>query len=101
MKNKLQKLLSFLLNPRLLLCLGMAWLITNGWSYLFVILGGYYRIGWMVAVGSGYLAFLWLPFTPEKLVTIALAILFLRLFFPKDEKTLAALRAAFPKRKRK
>jgi len=80
------------LNPRYLLCNGIAWLITNGWAYLFVAFGAWFDIGWMVAVGSGYLAVIWMPFTPEKLITIALSIFLLRLLFPNDQKTLAILR---------
>ena len=90
-KEAFKKLIRFLLNPRFLLCFGLAWMITNGWCYIFIGVGSYYDIGWMFAVGTTYLAFLWLPITPEKIVTIPLAIAFLRAFFPKDEKTLAVL----------
>ena len=38
------------------------------------------------------MAFLWLPVTPEKLITIPIAIFFLRWLFPKDEKTLLLIR---------
>lgn len=82
-----------LLNPRLLLCLAIAWMITNGWSYILFGLGMLWKINWMRAVGGAYMGFLWLPFTPEKLVTVAIAILLLRLLFPKDEKTLGLLRS--------
>ena len=82
-----------LLNPRLLLCLGIAWLITNGWSYILFGLGMLCKINWMRAVGGAYMSFLWLPFTPEKLITVALAILLLRLLYPKDAATLGMLRA--------
>lgn len=90
--EKLKKVISFILNPRLILCLALAWLITNGWSYIFFAIGTYYGITWMIAVSSAYLAFLWLPVSPEKLVTVALAIIFLRFLFPYDTKTLAVLR---------
>ncbi len=99
MKEKIKKVLLFILNPRLLICIGLAWIITNGWSYIMMGLGSYYGIGWMVAVSGAYLAFLWLPFTPEKLVTFAIAIALLRLLFPKDEKTLAILKNGFQKAK--
>jgi len=62
----------------------------------------------MVAVGGAYLAFLWFPFSPEKLVTVAISIGLLKWLFPKDQKTLAVLRqmkdkvkAAVKKRKEK
>ncbi len=90
-KEKLKKAIQFVANPRLLICLGIAWIITNGWSYIMFGFGTYYGIGWMIAVSSAYLAFLWLPISPEKIATVAIAIVLLRLFFPKDKKTLAVL----------
>lgn len=91
LKDKFKKVIQFILNPRLLLCFGLAWLITNGWSYILMAVGTYFKIDWMIAVAGGYLTFLWLPVSPEKLVTIALAIILLRAFFPKDTKTLKVL----------
>ncbi len=98
----------FILNPRLLFCLGLAWIITNGWSYILFGIGTYFQIGWMVAVSGAYLAFLWFPFSPEKLATVAIAIFLLRWLFPGDQKTLAVLvqmknkfKAAFQNRKKK
>lgn len=96
-KNKFKKAILFILNPRLLLCLGIAWLITNGWSYIMLGFGTYCQIGWMIAVASAYLAFLWLPISPEKIVTVAIAIALLRWLFPKDEKTLAVLTKMYKK----
>ncbi len=90
-KEKLKKILQFILNPRLLLCLGIAWIITNGWSYITFALGTYFKIGWLMAISGGYLTFLWLPISPEKILTVAIAILLLRLIFPNDTKTLAVL----------
>ena len=86
-----KRVLQFLLNPRLLLCFGLAWMITNGWAYLFLILGALLQLPWMVAVGGAYTALLWLPFTPEKIITIPIAIFLLRLLFPRDRATLAVL----------
>lgn len=84
--------IALILNPHYLLCYGIAWLITNGWAYVFTVAGSMFDIGWMLAVGSGYLALIWLPLTPEKLITLAIAILLLRRLFPNDQKTLAVLR---------
>ena len=92
MKEKLKKLWHFLSNPRFLLCFGLAWLITNGWSYVLFAVGTWLQIGWMIAVSSAYLAFLWLPISPEKIVTVAIAMVLLRFLFPNDQKTLGALR---------
>ena len=92
MKEKLKKILAFILNPRLLLCVAIAWLITNGWSYLMFGFGTYFQIEWMIALSGAYLAFLWLPISPEKIVTFGIAIALLRFLFPRDTKTLAVLR---------
>ena len=89
--DKVKKFLRFLLNPRFILCFGIGWMITNGWSYILLGLGSFYDIGWMKAVAGAYLAMLWLPISPEKIVTVAIAIGLLKLLFPHDEKTLAVL----------
>lgn len=93
LKQGLKKALQFIANPRLLLCFFVGWMITNGWSYILFGLGTYFEIDWMVAVGGAYLALLWLPFTPEKILTCAIAIALLRWLFPGDQKTLAVLHA--------
>jgi len=100
-KNLIRRVLEFFLNPRLLLCFGIAWFITNGWSYVALGLGTYFGIPWLIALATGYLALLWIPFTPEKLITTAIAIALLRLLFPNDEKTLGQLRTLHASAKRK
>lgn len=97
MKEKVKKVLQFIANPRLLLCFGLAWILTNGWSYILLAIGTYFQIGWMIAVSGAYLTFLWLPISPEKIVTVALAMLLLRFLFPKDEKTLGVLKQMYAK----
>ena len=99
LKKNLKKTLQFIANPRLLLCFMIGWLITNGWSYILFGLGTYCEIEWMIAVGGAYMALLWLPFTPEKLVTCAIAIALLRWLFPGDQKTLAVLHGWYEKAK--
>ena len=98
-RGKLRKILLFLANPRLLLCIAIAWLITNGWSYILFGLGTYFDISWMPTVAGAYIAFLWLPISPEKIVTSAIALVLLRLLFPNDQKTLAVLKDLFEKAK--
>lgn len=88
----IKKWLAVFLNPRMILCFGMAWFITNGWSYVFVALGIWLDIPWMLITGTAYLSFLWIPFTPEKIVTLFIAIFLMKLLFPKDEKTLGTLK---------
>lgn len=99
MKEKLKTVLQFIANPRLLLCIAIAWFITNGWSYVMLGIGTYYNIEWMIAVSGAYLAFLWLPVSPEKIITFAIAIALLRLLFPNDKKTLAILKRFYEKAK--
>ena len=91
-KRLIRKALEFILNPRFLLCFGAGWMITNGWSYLMMAAGTYWGIPWMITVSGAYLAFLWFPFSPEKLVTVTIAIWLLNRLFPNDTKTLAVLK---------
>lgn len=97
LKQNLKKTLQFIANPRLILCFMIGWLITNGWSYILFGVGTFYEIEWMIAVAGAYLAFLWLPVSPEKIVTCAIAIALLRWLFPNDQKTLAVLRGWYNK----
>lgn len=90
-KRIIVKIVQFIANPRLLLCFGIGWMITNGWSYIMLGVGTYFEIGWMIAVAGAYLTFLWLPISPEKIVTVAIAIVLLRFLFPNDQHTLAVL----------
>ena len=90
--RRCKKILQFCLNPRLLLCFGIAWFITNGWCYVFTAVGAFFDIAWMTVAGATWAALLWFPFTPEKIITLIIAIFLLRLLFPKDQKTLLVLR---------
>lgn len=98
-KNFLKKALQFIANPRLLLCFGIGWIITNGWSYIMLAVGTWLGIGWMIAVATAYLTFLWLPISPEKIVTVAIAMFLLRVLFPNDQKTLGVLKNMYAKLK--
>lgn len=89
-KEIVKKILEFLFNPRLLLCLGIAWFITNGWCYVFMAIGKLFEINWLFNIGLAYFVFLYMP-TPEKIVTVAIAIFLLKRLFPNDKKTLAVL----------
>ena len=96
MKEKFKRIartiFRFLFNPRFLLCFGIGWIITNGWFYLMLIFGTWWEIPWMIAVATAYLTFLWLPVSPEKIVTVAIAMGLLRWLFPNDENTLEILK---------
>ena len=89
----------FILNPRLLLCFGLGWMITNGWSYILLVLGSWLKIGWMIALSGAYLTFLWLPISPEKIITIAIAMWLMKVLFPNDTRTLGVLREMYAKLK--
>ncbi|MBE6698195.1 MAG: hypothetical protein E7581_06715 [Ruminococcaceae bacterium] len=106
-KRLIVKILQFILNPRLLLCFGIAWMITNGWSYVMLAVGTWLGVPWMIAVATAYLTILWLP-SPEKILTCAIAIVLLRILFPHDKYTLGVLQDmrraaidAFKNRKKK
>lgn len=90
-------LLKVLTNPKMLLTFGIAWMITNGWSYLFVGFGMAFHLDWMLGVGSAYQAFLWFPFTAEKVVTVAIAIILAKWLFPKDLTLQERLKELSPK----
>lgn len=91
-KEFIKKLMFCILNPKFLFCFGIGWIITNGWSYAMFTLGMYFQVHWMIVVSSAYLTFLWLPISPEKLVTFAIAIFLMKWLFPNDEKTLGVMK---------
>ena len=53
----------------------------------------------MIAVSGAYLTFLWLPISPEKIVTVAIAMWLMKVLFPNDTKTLGVLREMHAKLK--
>ena len=90
-RNTLKTVVHFVLNPKLILCFILAWMITNGWAYVMLGFGFYLGISWMQVVAGTYLGLIWLPMTPEKIITVAISIFLLKLLFPKDERTLGVL----------
>ena len=90
-KYWIKSTIAFILNPRLLLCFGIAWLITNGWAYIALGFSTWLGINWLATISGAYLTFLWIPVTPEKILTIIIAIFLLKLLFPNDKKTLKKL----------
>lgn len=73
-------------NWKFLISFGLSWMVTNGWCYLFILFGSVFEIHWMWIVGTSYAAFLYFPFTVEKLITIPMAIFFQTKFFKNDLK---------------
>lgn len=56
-------------------------MITNGWSYVFVAVGASAKIGWMWKIGVVYQGILWMPWTAEKVVTVAIAVVLYKWWF--------------------
>ena len=50
--QRVKVIVRLLLNRRFLLCFGIAWMITNGWSYLLLGLGLWTDTAWMLAVSG-------------------------------------------------
>lgn len=75
------KIINFLKDWRNALSFSIAWLITNGWGWAFMFLGRFLHIKWMKYAGDAYIAFLWLPFVNEKVVTVALAVFIKKCLF--------------------
>ena len=63
-------------------------MITNGWSYALLIVGMSLEIAWMSSVALAYITFLWLPITPEKIITVSIALFFVRVLFKEHNEEL-------------
>ena len=72
--NKIKTYISPFLNWRILIIYVPIWFIMSGWTYLFIYLGTKHGVGWMLAAGTFWATVLWLPFTPEKLITVPLTL---------------------------
>ena len=85
-KDKLYAFIKFLLDWRTAISFFLAWMITNGWAYIFIALGTRYNISWMLITGTSYVTFLWLPCTPEKLLTVPIALTIKKFIFKRRVK---------------
>lgn len=86
LKNKIYSIYKFIVDWRMAISFIIAWMITNGWAYLFIVFGTTFKIKWMSAVGTSYVAILWLPCTPEKIITIPLSVFIKKILFKKHSK---------------
>ena len=85
--TKIKTYISPFLNWRILIIYLPIWFIMSGWTYLFIYLGTRHHVGWMLAAGTFWATVLWLPFTPEKLITVPLTILvYVKLFGSGNDK---------------
>lgn len=89
MKKLLYKIWSWTkpyLTPKMFISFGIAWLITNGWCYIFITLGPILGWKWMTIAGSTWAVILWLPFTVEKPITFAIALWIQKKLFIEKKK---------------
>ena len=71
---KIKTYIAPFLNWRILIIYVPIWFLMSGWTYLFIYLGTRHHVGWMLAAGTFWATLLWLPITPEKLITIPLTL---------------------------
>lgn len=71
-----------------LLSMGIAWLITNGWSWVFIILGPLLYIPWMTKVGIGFQVLAWQPWFVEKPITFAIGVWLHNKIFGEDPEVI-------------
>lgn len=90
--RKRRQWIKALTNPHLLISVAAAWFLTNGWAYCAFGLGWLLHMPVLRNIGAVYLGLLWMPGTPEKLFTFGIAMVMLRVLFPKDTRTLAMIR---------
>ena len=100
--EKLKIWVKLILNWRFLVCFGLGWMITNGWSYILLGVGVFWGIDWMAWLASGYLAIIWFPFSPEKIITVGIAIFLAHRLFPTHTHALIfQIKAVAQKTKKK
>ena len=87
MKDRLNKLyikIKPYLTPKMIPFIAMSWLITNGWAYLCLYIGTHYSIKWLATISGTYIAFLYFPFTAEKILTVWIATKLYKLFYKEN-----------------
>ena len=62
--------------PSLILFFLLAYFMTNLWAYLFLVIGS----ATMRKIALSYVTVLWLPFTPEKIITVWLTYKFQKIW---------------------
>ncbi len=63
-------------------------MITNGWAYILLILGLSLHINIMYTIAMTYITFIWLPVTPEKIITVTISLFLVKILFPKHNQEL-------------
>ena len=87
-KNKIKLWSKLIFNWRFLICFGIAWMITNGWSYVLLVCGMNFAIKWMYGLALAYITFIWLPITPEKIITVSIALFLVKVLFKRHNDEL-------------
>ena len=82
--TKLKKKIKPYLKPKMLIVFGGVWLVSSGWTWIFIAIGAYFKIGWMWKLGSTALGILFLPFCPEKLITVPFSIWLYKKLFKEE-----------------
>ena len=90
MKKIWTKILIYLkpfLDWKFLVSYSIPFSLINGWAWIGTILMPIIGSNWFTIAASTWLAILWMPCTPEKLITIPMAIWIHHLLFKNDKKT--------------
>lgn len=74
-------------NWRFLISFSIPWFIVNGWAWAGAALMTIIGPNWFTIAATTWLGILWLPWTPEKLVTIPIAMWIHTRLFKNDKKT--------------
>ena len=76
-------------------------MITNGWSYISLAISSIFDISWLKVIATAYISLLWLPFTPEKILTFIIALFIMKKIFPQDQQSIQELENMINKEKKK
>ena len=71
------------LSWRILVCYLPFWFIFTGWTYVALAIGN----TWWKTISGVWLGIMWMPFAPEKLITIPLTIWLHKKLFPNRATT--------------
>lgn len=75
-----KEFLLFILDWKTVLCYLPFWFIAVGWTYTAILLGN----DWVKIVASAWLTILWMPWCPEKLITVPLALWLKSILFKRE-----------------
>lgn len=81
--SKAIKIIKPFLSWRILVCYLPFWFIFTGWTYVALAIGN----TWWKTISGVWLGIMWMPFAPEKLITIPLAIWLHKKLFPNRATT--------------